>query len=86
MTATKAKPKRGRPLGAAHDKKTREKIQTSQLVNRLTNHVFGKCDMSSTQVRSAEVLLRKSLPDLQSVEITGDSERPLGVIMLPAKK
>ena len=51
---------------------TRKKVQTSQLINRLQDHVVGKVDMSPTQVRAAEILLRKSLPDLSSVEHSGE--------------
>jgi hypothetical protein len=51
-----------------HDDETRAKIQATQLVNRLQDHVFGKVELSPTQVRSAEILLRKSIPDLSSTE------------------
>lgn len=51
---------------------TRKKVQTSQLINRLQDHVVGKVDMSPTQVRAAEILLRKSLPDLSAVEHSGE--------------
>lgn len=54
-----------------HDDNTRLKIQTSQLLNRLSSHVFGKIELSATQVRSAEILLRKTIPDLASVEHSG---------------
>ena len=56
---------------ATHDYKTRQKIQISQLINSLTNHVLGKSEMSSTQVRAAEILLKKTLPDLQQTTIEG---------------
>lgn len=49
----------------------RQKIRTTQLINRLQDHALGKVDMSSTQVKSVEVLLRKALPDLATVEMTG---------------
>jgi hypothetical protein len=49
-----------------HDEETRAKIQTSQLLNRLSNHALGQCEMSPTQVRAAEILLRKTMPDLSS--------------------
>lgn len=52
-----------------HSEETRQKIQTSQLINRLTNHAFGKAEMSSTQVQAALGLLKKSLPDLQAVSM-----------------
>lgn len=55
-------------LLTAHQDAARAKIQTSQLINRLTDHVFDKVELSSTQVKGIEILLRKTLPDLQSVE------------------
>ena len=51
-----------------HDDKTRQKIQTSQLINRLTDHIHGKVELTASQVRSIEILLKKTLPDLQSIE------------------
>ena len=38
------------------------------MLNRLQDHAFGDCEMSSTQVRAAEIALKKVLPDLSSVE------------------
>jgi len=55
-----------------HDEETRAKIQTSQLLNRLQDHVFGKCDLSATQVRAAEICLRKTIPDLTATEMTAE--------------
>src|SRR5688500_5697263 len=46
--------------------KTRERIRTSMLINRLQDHVFGRCERTPTQVRSALVVLRKTLPDLKA--------------------
>jgi hypothetical protein len=64
-------------LDPAHDERTRAKIQTSQLINRLISHVNGEVELSSTQVRAAEVLLKKTLPDLQAVEHSGDPDKPM---------
>lgn len=58
-----------------HDEGTRLKIKTSQLINRLTDHALGKLDLSPTQVRSIEVLLRKTLPDLSATEMTLHDKR-----------
>ena len=52
-----------------HDARTREKIQTSQLVNRLMSYINGEIELDSGKVRAIEILLKKSLPDLQSVAI-----------------
>ena len=40
---------------------TRHRVQISQLINRLQDHADGKCEMSPTQVRAAEILLKKAL-------------------------
>lgn len=60
--------------------RTKDKIQASQIENALNNHVLGKNKMSSTQVRAAEILLKKRKPDLQAVQYQ-DSE---GNTMAPA--
>ena len=59
-------------LHLRHQDEVRKKIQASQLINRLTDHAFAKIEMSSTQVKAAEILLRKSIPDLSQVQGTGD--------------
>jgi len=57
-----------------HDQETRAKIKTSQLVNRLTAHVLGEVEMVPSQVTAALGLLRKTLPDLQTTTLQGDSD------------
>ena len=64
-----------------HDDETRRRIQTSQLINRLENHVLSNTEMSSTQLRAAEVLLRKTLPDVSSVEMTGEDSGPIKMVI-----
>ncbi len=58
-------------MGRLHQDDVRRKIQASQLINRLTDHVLGETELSATQVAAAKILLSKSLPDLQSVELAG---------------
>jgi hypothetical protein len=57
-----------------HDENTRAKIKASQLINRLSAHVFGKVDMKPTQVTAALGLLKKTIPDLssQAVDLNGN--------------
>lgn len=57
----------------------RARIQTSMLLRRLNKHVLGELELSPTQVRSAEILLRKSLPDLSSIEHVGADGSPLAI-------
>ena len=42
------------------------------LANRLVDHALGKNKMSATQVRAAEVMLRKTLPDLAAIQHSGE--------------
>jgi hypothetical protein len=70
-----------RSVKIRHDEETRAKIQTSQLLNRLNDHVFGKdgksVEISQTQMKAIEILLRKTLPDLSAVTIGGDEDSPV---------
>ena len=55
-----------------HTEEVRQRIRTSQLVRRLTNHAFGRGKpMDSTQVTAALGVLKKSLPDLSAMVLTG---------------
>ena len=72
-------------LNPAQDERTRSAIKTSQLVNRLQAFVFEEKDatsgkpveMSKTQVAAAVSLLKKTLPDLQSTQVTGEGGGPI---------
>lgn len=68
-----------RKLKPLHSDEVRAKIQASQLVNRLTDHVFGKVELSPTQVSAAKILLGKSVPDLSAVQMTGEGGGPVQV-------
>jgi len=57
-----------------HDENTRLKIQAAQLINRLTSHANGEVEMTATQVRAIEILLRKILPDLSDVKMEVDAQ------------
>ena len=60
-----------RRLNTRNDEETRAKIQTTQLIKRLMDHVVGDVEMSTTQVRAAQILLNKSIPDLRATEHSG---------------
>lgn len=64
--------------------KTRKKIQATQLAKRLEQYALGQKDCNDTlvelttgQVRAIEVLLKKTIPDLQALTIAGDPDNPL---------
>jgi hypothetical protein len=59
-------------MGRLHQEDVRAKIQASQLINVLQNHALtGGGEMSPTRMKAIEILLKKSLPDLSSVELSG---------------
>lgn len=49
------------------------------LIDRLEKHALGEVEMSATQIKATEVLLRKCLPDLSHLEATGEGGGPLVV-------
>jgi hypothetical protein len=65
-----------------HQDDVRMKIQASQLVNVLQNHALGLTDseITPTRLKAIEILLRKSVPDLSAVEMTGPEGGPLAMI------
>jgi len=47
------------------------KIQVSVISGRLYDHLQGKNSMSPTQIKAADILLKKLIPDLSRAEHTG---------------
>lgn len=67
------------------DPKTREKIKTTKLLQRLQKFALGEeedngtgkiVEMSASQVKAAEILIRKNLPDLTASDINMTQEMP----------
>lgn len=68
-------------MNKLHQDDVRRKIQVSQLINVLTKHAIGETEeLSQSRIKAIEILLRKSLPDLSSVELTGEGGGPLQAI------
>lgn len=61
-----------------NDDEHRLRIQTTQLLKRLTDHALGllENEMKPTQVTAALGLLKKTLPDLTAVEHSGEITTP----------
>ena len=69
-------------MGKLHQDDVRKKIQVSQLIKKLENHALSDDDtaeISPSKMKAIQILLNKSLPDLSSMQITGDDENPLVV-------
>lgn len=68
----------GRPMGKLHQDDVRKKIQASQLINVLQKHALeGLKDFDPTRLKAIEILLRKSIPDLSSIELSGADGGPI---------
>ena len=60
----------------APDPATRARIQTSQLINRLQKFALSEdnsAEIDANRLRAIEILLKKTLPDLSAVELSGDT-------------
>ena len=59
----------------------RDKIRNSNILNALLQHVEGNREMSATQVTAGLGLLKKALPDLQSVSVQGEEDgEPINIV------
>lgn len=67
-------------LRKTHQDDVRTKIKVTELINRVQDYALGILedeDVSSNRLNAIKLLLNKALPDLQSVEITGDEDKPV---------
>lgn len=71
---------RGRKPGFVMSDAHRVKIQNSNILNALIEHVEGKREMSSTQVTAGVALLKKVLPDMQSLQHSGADGGPIEIV------
>ena len=54
----------------------KERISAGMIMARLVKHLDGEIDLSPTQVRAADIILRKIVPDLARTENTGGDGGP----------
>lgn len=66
-------------MGRRHQDDVRSKIQATQLLKVLQDQALGKSEseISPVRLKAIEILLRKSLPDLSAVQVSGDPDNPL---------
>lgn len=61
-----------------HPDDVKQKIQASQLINRLTEHALSPAPiMDASQVTAATKLLGKVVPDLKAIEHGGEGGGPM---------
>lgn len=64
-------------MGRRHQDDVRSKIQASSIINRLMKAYEGEIELTATQVNIGKTLLDKVLPDLKSIEMSGDDDAPM---------
>jgi hypothetical protein len=68
-------------MGKLHQDDVRAKIQVGQLIKTLQKQADGDIpDLSAPRLKAIEILLRKSLPDLSAIELTGAEGGPLRIV------
>lgn len=63
-----------RTMRIRHQDDVRKKIQSSMIINRLTDYFTGKIDLDVGRVSAGKILLAKVLPDLTSIDGKIDSD------------
>ncbi len=83
-------------LNGAHAQDIRDKIKTTQLINRLQSFALGekapnataddetKLEIDGLRLKAMEILLRKSLPDLSAVVLTGPGDNGEHTVIVSA--
>ena len=69
-------------LNKEQTERVRSMIQTDHLIKRLQDYAVGKLsdkDVTPTRMKAIEILLRKSLPDLSAIQLSGDELSPLTI-------
>lgn len=71
---------RGRSPGFRMSNEHRDKIKNSNILTALIEHAEGVRDMSPSQVTAGLGLLKKVMPDVSAVTVSGDDDNPLNVV------
>lgn len=69
-----------RTIRTKHTDEIRAKIQVSNLLTRVHKYANGELtdeDISPNRLNAIKLLLSKALPDLQSIQLTGDANNPI---------
>jgi hypothetical protein len=69
MTGARKRPKGLAPFNTAE---CRAKIKATMLIHRLQAHIFDGLEMSMSQIKAIDILLKKIIPDLTRTEIAAD--------------
>jgi hypothetical protein len=69
-------------ISPLNQQRLRTLIKTQEILNALQNHILAGTKLTTTQVRSAEILLRKVAPDLQATALSADDTLDLPILKI----
>jgi hypothetical protein len=69
-------------INARSQDKLRASIKAAQIIKALSDHILAGLKMTNTQVRAAEILLRKVSPDLLATAISDSRETGLPLLQI----
>jgi len=49
------------------------------LLNRLSAHALGELELTTSQIKAIEILIRKTMPDLQAMQMSADVNGSLDI-------
>jgi len=64
-------------INKRHSEEVRAKIQASVIIDRVQKHMNGEIEMTSSQLKAAEMLLDRSVPKLSQIQHSGDETNPI---------
>lgn len=64
-------------LNPARAEEVRQKIRATLLVKKLEDHVLDGTNLEPSQVTAALGLLKKAVPDLAAIELSGNENKPV---------
>ncbi len=69
-------------INARSQDKIRASIKAQEIVEKLNDHILGAVKLTNTQVRAAEILLRKIQPDLIATHLTTDESQGVPLLKI----
>jgi hypothetical protein len=66
-------------LNKHHSDAVRAKIQSGVIIDRLHKHQMGVLELTSSQIKAAEILLDRSVAKLQQIQHSGEDGGPIKV-------
>lgn len=65
-------------MANVEDPAWRDKVKIGNLMARVLKHANGEVEMTATQLKAADLFLKKTLPDLQRTMVEG-GEKPVSI-------